>query len=77
MSKSLLRELIMYAEEIIDDYQGGFQPGMSTINQIFLFCQILEMSWEYKKEIFMDFKQAYDFVHRSTSDESQIGSGLR
>jgi len=57
------------SEEIIGDYQGGFRPGKSTTDQIFVLRQIFQKIWEFDKEIyilFIDFRKAYDSIHRNS-----------
>jgi hypothetical protein len=49
-------------ERIIEEYQTGFRPGRSTIDQLFTVKQTLEKCWEYNMsvyQIYVDFKQAY------------------
>ena len=54
-------------EIVIGEYQAGFKPGRSTINQIFTVKQMLEKCWEYNISVNLaltDFRQAYDNVGR-------------
>lgn len=63
----IYRRLKRYSEEIIGEYQGGFRTGRSTIDQIFVLRQILEKTWEYRRDnwhLFIDFRKAYDSVRR-------------
>lgn len=63
----LLQRLKPYSEEIKGDYQYGFRPGRSTINQIFIVQQIMEKNWECNKDvyhIFLDLQQMYDSIDR-------------
>jgi hypothetical protein len=63
----LLSRLNPYIDEIIGDYQCGFQRSRSTTDQIFCIRQILEKKWEYNEtvhQLFIDFKKAYDSVRR-------------
>jgi hypothetical protein len=63
----LFSRLGLYIDEIIWDYQRGFQRNRSTIDQIFRIRQILEKKWEYNEtvhQLFIDFKKAYDSVRR-------------
>ena len=67
LSNILLSRSIPYAKEIIGDHQRGFRRNRSTIDQIFYIRQILEKKWEYSEEVrqlFIDFKIAYDSVRR-------------
>ncbi len=68
LSILLYDRLIVFAEEILGDYQCGFRPGRSTIDQLFTIRQILEKAWEHclnVYQLFIDFKQAYDSVDRT------------
>jgi len=54
-----------YAEKVIGDYQAGFRPGRSTIEQIFTVKQMLQKCWEYNINVylaFIDFRKAYDVL---------------
>ena len=67
LSYILLQRLSPLAEEVLGEYQCGFRPGRSPIDQIFILRQILEKKREYNSEVhnlFMDFKKAYDSIHR-------------
>jgi hypothetical protein len=60
-------KLLPYAEEIIGEYQGGFQRGISTLDQSFTVRQILEKCWEQNIAVhntFIDFQTAHDTVWR-------------
>jgi sorting nexin-29 len=64
-SSMLQRKLSSYAENILEDYQCGFRPGRSTIDQIFTVRQIMEEFYENKTDIYMlfiDFRQAFDSI---------------
>jgi hypothetical protein len=55
-------------EEILGDYQCGFQKGRSATDQIFCLRMILERTCEYKVDIhqlYIDYKQAYDSINRA------------
>jgi len=55
------------AENVIGDYQGGFRPGRSTTDLIFIVRQLIQKTWEFNKEmhiLFVDFQKAYDSIHR-------------
>ena len=66
-AKILYRRLTPYTNEILGEYQCGFRGGRSTTDHLFTIRQILEKSWEFNINhwhMFVDFKQAYDSVHR-------------
>jgi sorting nexin-29 len=54
----LFTRISPFAENIIGNYQCGFQKNRSTTNQIFTLRQILE------NNLFIDFKSAYDTIKR-------------
>ncbi|XP_075979935.1 uncharacterized protein LOC142979060 [Anticarsia gemmatalis] len=67
LSYVLLKRLEPYAEKILSDYQCGFRPNRSTIDQIFLLKQIMEKKWEFSQSLhslFVDFTKAYDSIDR-------------
>ena len=67
VSNILLSRLIPYAEEIIGDYQCGFQRSGSSSDHIFCIRQVIEKKWEYSEsvhQLFIDFRKAYDSVRR-------------
>ena len=67
LTKIIHKRLNRYCEGIIGDYQAGFRSHRSTVDQIFILRQALEKYWEYNKSsyhVFVDFKQAYDSIHR-------------
>ena len=52
-----------YVETTIGYYQCGYHGEWSTVDQIFIVCQILEKCGEHGKDthqLFIDFKAAYD-----------------
>ena len=66
-TRILLNRLKPLAEEILGEQQAGFRKGRSTTDQIFTLKIISEKYWEYNKnlyQLFIDFRQAYDSVHR-------------
>lgn len=68
MSNILYKRLLPLSEKIIGNYQCGFRPGKSCIDQIFSLRQILEKTLEYNVEthhLFVDFKAAYDSINRN------------
>jgi hypothetical protein len=59
--KYLFVKLVLYAEEIIREYQEGFQRGRSTVDHIFTIREILGKFWEQNTEVhilFIDFQAA-------------------
>jgi hypothetical protein len=67
LSNILLARLTPHVNEIIGDHQCGLRRNRSTIDQIFYIRQRLEKKWEYNgtvKQLFVDFKKAYDSVMR-------------
>ena len=68
VSKILYLRILPYTNKIIGNYQCGFQPGKSTLNQIFSLRQILEKTKEHNIEshhLFIDLSVAYDNINRS------------
>jgi hypothetical protein len=60
LANILYIKLVPYAEEIIGEYQEGFQRR-STVDQTFTIGQILEKFWEQNTEVynlFIDFQAA-------------------
>lgn len=67
LSSVIYAKLLPHAEQLVGDYQCGFRPSRSTIDQLFTIRQLLEKSWEFNvniHQLFVDFKQAYDSVNR-------------
>ena len=55
-------------EDKLGDFQMGFRPNRSTIDNIFMLRQIFEKCYEYNIElhnIFVDYSQAFDSVNRN------------
>lgn len=68
LSSILNARLTAYSEENIEEYQAGFRPNRSTIDQIFSLRQAMEKCYEYNIDlhfIFVDFLQAFDKVNRN------------
>jgi len=66
-SNVLLSMLTPYTEEIIGDYECGFQRNRSTTYHVFCIRPILEKKWEHNEavhQMFKDFEKAYDSVRR-------------
>jgi hypothetical protein len=61
-----------FAERETGDYQVGFRPNKSSTDHIHTLRQKMEKCSEYKIELnklFIDFRQAFDKVHRSKMTE--------
>jgi hypothetical protein len=67
LSDIFLSWLSPYIDEIIGDYQCGFQCNRSTTDQTVCIRKIWERRWEYNEtvhQLFVDFKKAYDSVRK-------------
>ena len=67
MSNILYRRLMKYTEKEIGNYQCGFRPDGSTVEQIFTLRRILQKTQEYNisaYNLFIYFKSAYDSTNR-------------
>lgn len=56
-------------KENLGRYQCGFRTGRSTIEQLSVIGQLIEKKYKYDLNIwqlFVDFKEAYDSVHRGS-----------
>ena len=56
-------------EQYIREGQAGFRKGRSCADQIFVLRNIIEQSVEWRREMvinFIDFKKAFDSLHRPT-----------
>lgn len=65
----ILSRIRTKSEQIIGNYQGGFRPRRSTIDQIFILRHIFQKTWEFDKEmhvLFIDVKKAYESIHRKS-----------
>ena len=66
---TLCKKLTEIMEGKLGEYQMGFRPDRSTIDNIFILRQIYEKCHEYNIElhnVFTDFNQAFDSINRST-----------
>ena len=62
----------VYAEDLLSQEQNGFRRNRSATDNIFIMRQTLEKCYEYNLEmhvLFIDFKQAFDYVHRQKNIE--------
>jgi sorting nexin-29 len=65
LSTILFKRINLYTEEVLGEYQCGFRPNRSKIDQIFVIRQTLEKCYEYKTDLhmlFVDFRQ--DSINR-------------
>jgi len=56
-------------ESKLGEYQAGFWPNRSTVDNIFTLRQMCEKCYEHNIElhnVFIDFNQAFDSINRST-----------
>ena len=56
-------------ESKLGEYQAGFRPNRSTVDNIFILRQMYENCYEHNIElhnVFIDFNQAFDSINRST-----------
>ena len=66
-ARIMCNRLMPWYLAVVGNYQAGFMPGKSTVDNVFIIRQINEKFHEYAKtswHIFVDYKQAYDSVHR-------------
>ena len=66
---TLCKKLTEIMEGKLVEYQMGFRPDRSTIDNIFILRQIYEKCHEYNIElhnVFIDFNQEFDSINRST-----------
>ena len=65
----ILERICESLEQHIREGQAGFRKGKSCADQIFILSNIFEQSVEWRREIvinFIDFKKAFDSLHRPT-----------
>jgi len=64
----LNQKLVDIVETESGDYQSGFRPNRSTIDNIFMIRQIIEKCYEYNidiRNIFIDYTHAFDSIKRN------------
>lgn len=65
----LLKRLEPIADRCIGEYQGGLRKGKSTIDQLTIVGQLVKKKYEFRQniwQVFVDFKKAYDSIHRDS-----------
>jgi len=65
----LNQRLADIVEPILGDYQSGFRPNKSTIDNIFILRKIMEKCYEYNIDIynvFIDYSHAFDSIIRES-----------
>lgn len=69
LSLLILKRIETYTTGRIGEYQAGFRPNRSTVDQIFTLSQILEKRIERNIPthiLFIDFKKSYDCLSRNS-----------
>ena len=64
----LNQRLLDIAETELGNYQSGFRPNRSTVDNIFMIRQIIEMCYEYNVDIHnisIDYMHALDSIKRN------------
>lgn len=67
LATAIKGKLSKYAEKILGEYQCGFRPYRSVMDQIFVLKEMQTNCYEHKivlYALFIDFQQAYDTVDR-------------
>lgn len=78
-SISLYNRLLPYVERKLGEYQGGFRPNRSTIDQIFSLRMMCEKMKEHQNTMwlmFIDYKAAYDSVIREELYQAMKEMGI-
>jgi hypothetical protein len=66
LSCIILERINQYAESVLEEYQCGFRPGRSTVEQIFITCQLMGKCSEFNTDVhilFVDYKKAFDNIN--------------
>lgn len=75
----ILDRLKPIGESVLGDYQCGFRPNRSTIDQIFGVRQSMEKLWATSTtlhQLFIDFRQAYDSLNRDALWAAMVELGI-
>jgi hypothetical protein len=65
----LNQRLVDIVEPMLGEYQSGFRPNRTTIENIFMVRQIIEKCYEYNIDIhniFIDYSHAFDSIQRGS-----------
>ncbi|KAL4084353.1 hypothetical protein QTP88_028176 [Uroleucon formosanum] len=68
-SRILLNRMVPYVEDCLGEYQCGFRKRRSTTEKLSVIGQIIEKGYKYRQnmwQLFIDFKKAYDSIHRES-----------
>lgn len=79
LSAMILDRLKPIGESVLGDYQCGFRPNRSTIDQIFGVRQSMEKLWATNTtlhQLFIDFRQAYDSLNRDALWAAMVELGI-
>jgi len=71
----LNKRLVDIIETELGDYQSGFRPNRSTVDNIFMIRQIIKKGYEYNTDIhniFIDYTHAFDSIQRNKILDSLI-----
>jgi len=78
-ARVLLNRIVPYVEDCFGVYQCGFRKDRSTVEQLSIIGQIIEKRYEYRQNMwqhFIDFKKAYDTIHKESHYNIMYESGF-
>lgn len=78
-SRIILNRMVPYVEDCLGEYQCGFRKGRSTTEHLSVIGQIIEKRYEYWQnmwQLFIDFKKAYDSIHREIASKTLCTSSV-